>query len=29
MFEFNGFADKKAELLARFLIEPRNTQMLD
>ncbi len=24
MFEFNGFPDKKAELLARFLVEPRD-----
>jgi hypothetical protein len=25
MFEFNGFSDKKAELLARYLIEPRDS----
>jgi len=25
MFEFNGFAEKKAELLARYLIEPRTS----
>jgi hypothetical protein len=24
MFEFNGFSEKKAELLARYLIEPRD-----
>jgi len=24
MFEFNGFSDKKSELLARYLIEPRD-----
>ena len=24
MFEFNGFSDKKSELLSRFLIEPRD-----
>lgn len=26
MFEFNGFSEKKAELLARYLIEPRDNQ---
>jgi hypothetical protein len=24
MFEFNGFSEKKADMLARFLIEPRD-----
>ncbi len=24
MFEFNGFTDKKSELLARYLVEPRD-----
>ena len=24
MFEFNGFSDKKSEVLARYLIEPRD-----
>ena len=24
MFEFNGFTDKKSELLARYLIEPKD-----
>ena len=26
MFEFNGFSDKKAEVLARYLIEPRDSK---
>lgn len=26
MFEFNGFSDKKAEVLARYLIEPRDNK---
>jgi hypothetical protein len=29
MFEFNGFTEKKAELLARFLIEPRDSKQVE
>ncbi len=29
MFEFNGLSDKKSELLARFLIEPKNQSQIE
>jgi len=29
MFEFNGFTDKKALLLSRFLIEPRDSKQVE
>ena len=29
MFEFNGLADKKSELLARYLIEPRDKSQVE
>jgi hypothetical protein len=29
MFEFNGFSEKRSDMLARYLVEPRGTQMID
>ena len=29
MFEFNGFTDKKSELLARYLVEPRDQAQVE
>lgn len=29
MFEFNGFSEKKSELLARFLVEPRDAPHIE
>jgi hypothetical protein len=29
MFEFNGFTDKKSELLARYLIEPSDKPQVE
>ena len=29
MFEFNGFSEKKSELLARYLIEPTDSSQIE